>query len=144
MKIVDANVLLYAVNADAHHHEASRTWLDGALSGSDRVGLAWSPLLAFVRLATSARLFAPPLTTTQAMAQVSDWLGAPSAVVVHPTARHADVLGSLLDGAGTSGNLTNDGHLAALAREHRGQIVSYDTDFARFPAVRWSRPDDLL
>ncbi|MGM0818746.1 MAG: type II toxin-antitoxin system VapC family toxin, partial [Actinomycetota bacterium] len=32
MKLVDANVLLYAVNTDAERHEPSRRWLDGALS----------------------------------------------------------------------------------------------------------------
>lgn len=49
MKIVDANVLLYAVNTASEHHKPSLRWLDGALSGADRVGFAWVPLLAFVR-----------------------------------------------------------------------------------------------
>ncbi|WP_414601656.1 hypothetical protein [Mycobacterium tuberculosis] len=41
MKIVDANVLLYAVNTTSEHHKPSLRWLDGALSGADRVGFAW-------------------------------------------------------------------------------------------------------
>ena len=52
MRLVDANVLLYAVNSDAQHHERSRMWLDAALSGGEAVGLARVPLLAFVRLIT--------------------------------------------------------------------------------------------
>lgn len=144
MRIVDANVLLYAVNSTARHHEASRTWLDTALSGSERVGLAWMPLMAFVRLATSPQVFTTPLPPAAAMRQVQDWLGAPSAVLVQPTERHAGLLADLLESTGTTGNLTNDAHLAALALEHRAQVVSYDTDFVRFPAIRWSRPDDLL
>ena len=28
MKLVDANVLIYAVNEDAPHHAKSREWLD--------------------------------------------------------------------------------------------------------------------
>ena len=82
MRIVDANVLLYAVNTAADHHEASRRWLDGALSGGDTVGLAWVPLLAFVRLTTRHGLFPSPLTTDAAMAQVLDWCNAPGSVVV--------------------------------------------------------------
>jgi predicted nucleic acid-binding protein len=42
--------------------------------------------------------------------------------------------------AGTAGNLVNDAHLAALAVEHDAEVVSFDSDFARFPGVRWRRP----
>lgn len=144
MKIVDANVLLYAVNSASRHHEPSRRWLDAALSGADTVGLAWVPLLAFVRLTTKEGLFPSPLRLEEAMGRVSDWLGAPGAVLLNPTPRHADVLAGLLDGVGAGGNLVNDGHLAALAVEHRGTIVSYDNDFGRFPGVTWQMPDALL
>ena len=70
MKIVDANVLLYAVNTASDHHEASRQWLDAALSGADTVGLAWVPLLAFVRLSTRQGLFPTPLTAEAAVQRV--------------------------------------------------------------------------
>lgn len=143
MKIVDANVLLYAVNTAAEHHEASRRWLDRALSGADTVGFAWVPLLAFVRLSTNEGLFPRPLRPADAMVRVADWTSASSAVVVNPTARHTDILTEMLSRTGAGGNLTNDAHLAALAVEHRGGIVSYDADFARF-GVGWDRPDDLL
>ena len=33
MVLVDANVLLHAVNEDADHHVVARRWLDGALVG---------------------------------------------------------------------------------------------------------------
>lgn len=143
MKIVDANVLLYAVNTDAEHHDASRTWLDGALSGNDVVGLAWVPLLAFVRLVTKHGLFPTPLSPVQAMTRVRDWCTAPGAQLIGPTARHADVLSELLGQVGAGGNLVNDAHLAALAIEHRATIVTYDSDFGRFDGVRWDAPDSL-
>lgn len=143
MKIVDANVLLYAVNTAAEHHEASRRWLDRALSGADTVGFAWVPLLAFVRLSTKEGLFPRPLRPEDAMGRVADWTAVSSAVLVNPTPRHAGVLTELLSRVGAGGNLVNDAHLAALAVEHRGEIVSYDADFGRF-GVRWDRPDDLL
>jgi toxin-antitoxin system PIN domain toxin len=143
MKIVDANVLLYAVNSASQHHRGSRRWLDAALSGADGVGFAWVPLLAFVRLTTKEGLFPRPLSPQEAIGQVADWLGAPTATVVAPTARHAEILTRLIGEVGTGGNLVNDAHLAALAVEHRAGIVSYDNDFGRF-GVRWDRPDDLL
>jgi len=144
MKIVDANVLLYAVNSASSHHKASRRWLDTALSGTDTVGLAWVPLLAFVRLTTKVGLFPSPLHPSEAILQVTEWLNAPGAVLVGPTPRHVDVLGGLLDRIGTGGNLVNDGHLAALAIEHRATVVSYDGDFGRFDGITWQTPDALL
>jgi toxin-antitoxin system PIN domain toxin len=144
MKIVDANVLLYAVNSAAEHHDASRRWLDGALSGADTVGLAWVPLLAFIRLTTKVGLFPTPLRTADAMRQVDEWCTAPGAVVISPTPRHPELLSGLLSRVGTGGNLVNDAHLAALALEHRAGIVSYDSDFGRFDGVRWETPDALL
>jgi len=142
MKIVDANVLLYAVNSESEHHRASLRWLDEALSGADGVGFAWVPLLAFLRLTTKHGLFPRPLHPAEAIGQVADWLGAPTAVAVVPTARHFDILAKMIEKVGTGGNLVGDAHLAALAAEHRAGIVSYDSDFGRF-GVPWHRPDEL-
>ena len=140
MKLVDANVLLYAVNVDAERHEPSRRWLDAALSGQDTVAFAWIGLLAFVRLATRDGLFPSPLSTEAAMDRVDAWLAATPAVVVHPGREHARTVRDLLRGLGAGGNLVNDAHLAALAVEHRCTIVSFDHDFDRFEGVRREAP----
>ncbi len=140
MKIVDANVLLYAVNVDAPRHEQARRWLDESLSLGATVGFAWIAMLAFVRISTKHGIFPAPLSTDAALARVDAWLGARSAQIVEPTARHLALLDDLLASVGTGGNLVNDAHLAALSIEHRGAVVSYDTDFGRFPGVRWELP----
>lgn len=138
--IVDANVLLYAVNSDATAHEPSRRWLDGTLSGGGTVAFSWIALLAFVRLSTKAGLFPRPLSAAAAMDRVDAWLAAPAAVVVEPTVRHAAIVRDLLEATGVGGNLVNDAHLAALSLEHRCGIVSFDNDFSRFAGVDWSLP----
>jgi uncharacterized protein len=140
MVVVDANVLLYAVDRASAHHEPARSWLDAALTGNEAVGLAWVALLAFIRVATSSAVFPTPLTIDQAASQVEAWLAAPAAVVAQPTPRHASLLHGLLRDTGTAGNLTNDAHLAALALEHGADIVSYDRDFGRFPGVKHRIP----
>ena len=144
MRVVDASVLLYAVNSDARHHAAAVRWLDHALAGADTVGLSWTVLLAFVRLSTRREIFSVPLSPNDAMQQVEDWIGAPGGRLIQPGERHAGILARLLADAGTGGNLVNDAHLAALAIEHRASIVSYDNDFARFGGVRHHRPDELV
>jgi toxin-antitoxin system PIN domain toxin len=143
MRIVDANVLLYAVNVDAQHHLSSRSWLDRALGGADTVGLSWLVLLAFVRLATKPGLFENPLRIDEALDQVQDWIAAPGAVVIGPGPTHPDLLRKALADVGAGGNLVNDAHLAALALENHADIVSYDNDFSRFEGVRWRTPDAL-
>jgi toxin-antitoxin system PIN domain toxin len=140
VNLVDANVLLYAVNTDAPHHRASREWLDDALSGGATVGFSWIALLAFVRLSTKEGLFPSPLTAGEAFDRVDAWLAAPAAVLVEPTARHASLMRRLLDQVGAGGNLVNDAHLAALAIEHGGTVITFDHDVGRFDGVDWSLP----
>lgn len=142
MKLVDANVLLYAVNRDARHHERSTHWLDAALSGDDTVAFAWVALLAFVRLSTKVGLFPAPLGVEEAMDRVDAWLHAPPAVVAEPTVDHARIVRELLRNLGSGGNLVNDAHLAALSIEHRCGIVSFDHDFSRFAGVDWELPPE--
>ena len=140
MKLVDANLLLYAVDEASPHHERARKWLEDVLSGAEPVGLAWSVLLAVLRLSTQPRIFQHPLDVDEAFGLVDGWLAQPSASVVHPTTRHSDILRALLGPLGTAGNLTTDAHLAALAIEHGAELCSADADFARFPGLRWSNP----
>ncbi|MGH9172465.1 MAG: TA system VapC family ribonuclease toxin [Acidimicrobiales bacterium] len=140
MNLVDANVLLYAVNRADPKHEAALAWLDEALSGGSTVGFASLVLLAFLRLSTKPGLFPSPLSASAAVETVRAWTEQPAAVFVHPTPRHLDVLGGLLAGAGTGGNLTSDAHLAALALEHDASVVTFDADFGRFAGVRCHVP----
>ena len=140
MKLVDANVLLYAINKDSAHHAEAHAWLDASLNGRETVGFTWVVLLAFLRLVTHAAIFPRPLTPRDALDVLRHWLARPRAAIIEPTPRHIDVLGDLLAVVGTAGNLVNDAHVAALSLEHGCEIVSYDADFARFPGVRWQTP----
>jgi toxin-antitoxin system PIN domain toxin len=140
VKVVDANVLLYAVNSEAPHHERAIGWLEGCFARDVVVGFSWVSALAFVRLSTKVNVFERALTIDEAFDQLGAWLEQPSSVVLEPSVRHADIMRELLLAVGSAGNLVNDAHLAALAIEHRGQVVSYDHDFSRFPGVTWEQP----
>jgi uncharacterized protein len=136
MKLVDANVLVHAANADAREHASARKWIEAAFMGGEPIGFAWIALLAFIRVSTRRGLLARPLRIADAFGVVEDWLRAHNAVVVHPGEDHAAILRSLLEPVGTAGNLTSDAHLAALAIEHGAELVSFDRDFNRFEGLR--------
>lgn len=140
MRLVDANVLLYAVNEAAAPHARARGWLDAALSGQEPVGFAWTVLLAFLRLATHRGVFPRPLALEDAISSVRSWIAQPPSILVDPTSRHVDVLAALLVESGTAGNLVTDAHLAALAVEHDAVLVTFDADFGRFRGLRCERP----
>ena len=140
MILLDANLLIYAVNADAPLNRKAKSWLESALSGRETVGFAWNVLLAFLRLTTRPGLFRRPLPVDTAFDLVAGWLDQPPATIVHPGPRHLQVLRELLRPLGTGGNLTSDAHLAALAIEHRAELCSSDTDFARFRGLKWRNP----
>jgi toxin-antitoxin system PIN domain toxin len=137
MKLVDTNVLLYAVNADSREHAAACASLEEGLSRDAGVGFAWLAPVGFVRLATRRGILAQPLGLEDALGVVDDWLGAPRARLLEATPRHWPLLRRLLVGAGTAVNLSNDAHLAALAIEHGATLVSFDRDFERFAGLRF-------
>ena len=142
MKVPDVNVLLYGLDESSPHYARVAPWLEGLFSGSEAVGLAWSVLIAVLRVSTKPVVFGSPFTVDGALEVIEGWLALPSTIVLHPTERHAAILRGLLEPVGTAGNLTSDAHLAALAIEHGGEVCSADTDFARFKGLRWTNPLD--
>ncbi len=138
--LIDANVLLYAVDERSPFHDATRTWLEGALNGPRRVGLPWQSLTSFLRIVTNPRAVPNPLGPAEAWAFVDDWLGAPSAWIPEPGRGHRTILGRLVRDLHLSANLIPDAALAALCIEHGLAIVSADSDFARFAELRWINP----
>lgn len=140
MRIVDLNVLLYAVNAGSVHHAAVRAWWERTLSEDDTVGLPWLVLVGFLRVATNPRVFLRPLDPKAAIGRIDAWLALDNVRLAREKDDHWEVLRGLIAGAGTAGNLATDAHLAALAISHDATLASCDTDFARFKGVRWENP----
>jgi toxin-antitoxin system PIN domain toxin len=138
--LVDANLLVYAHDDSHPQHRAAHRWLEDQLNSSYRVGLPWPSVLAFLRLTTNPRISATPFTPQQAWSHVETWFSSPSAWVPQPGDAHARLLGGLLTDLSLTGNLVPDAHLAVLAIEHGLTLCSADSDFARFPDLRWTNP----
>jgi len=140
MILVDANVLLYAEDQLSSRHAVAREWWDAQLSGATPVCLCWTVLGAFIRIGTNPRVFEHPLSLDQALARVQSWLEQPCTRIVCPTERHWPVFRKMLVDGQAVANLVTDAHLAALAIEHGCELISTDTDFSRFPGIKWRNP----
>lgn len=140
MKIIDVNVLLYAVNPDSDVHVRIRRWWERALTGDESIGLPWIVLSGFLRISTNPRVYSQPVSVDQALGEVERWLSTEVATTISEKPDHWRVLRDTLSETGTAGNLTTDAHLAALAITHDATLVSCDNDFARFSGLRWENP----
>jgi uncharacterized protein len=138
--LVDANLLLFAVDEASPFHGAAAEWLSGVLNGPTRVGFPWPVLSAFVRISTHPRASEKPLSPEEAWRFVDAWLACDTAWVPNPTDRHRVIFRALVVSYQLRGNLVSDAHLAALGIEHGLTVCSADTDFARFPEVHWTNP----
>lgn len=139
MKLVDANVLIAAVDQTHAQHAIAHGWLEAARAGSERIALATVVALAFLRITTHPKISRHPLDSTQALAWLRCLCATPTVRWLHPGPDHLHYLGLYLSGPIT-GNLVSDAHLAAMAREHGAIVVSFDRDFLRFAEVRLEVP----
>ena len=140
MILPDINLLVHAYNRQAPRHAQARVWWEGLLNGSRTVGVPWAVVFGFVRLMTHPAVLVQPLGPEQAIHHVRSWLDRPVVQIAEPGPRHLDIFESLLRAVGVAGNLTTDAHLAAIAIEYQYELHSNDTDFARFPGLRWRDP----
>ena len=141
MRLLDANILMYASFDVYPQHETTRLWLDERLNDAGvPLGIPWESLLGFVRLASNPRVRTPALRVSEAWAQVEFWLSAPCVWIPEPTKNHRNILETLLRIPDMTSKLVADAHLATLAIEHGLTLVSADTDFKRFPGLRFENP----
>jgi uncharacterized protein len=140
MKLLDANILLYAYDVSSPHHELCRIWLESALNADETIALPWQTILAFVRISTNPRAVKNPLANTRACAIVTTWLERPNVVVVNAADRYWNILRQQILDAQVSGPLVTDAALAALAIEQGATLCSTDRDFRRFQGLKLLDP----
>ncbi len=138
--LIDANILLYARFSDLPQHQAARKWLDERLNNLEPTGIPWNSLAAFARIASNHRVFSDPLDSDEITNQILQWTKRRNVWHPEPGERFAALFTGLIAATQCTGNLIPDCFLAALAQEHGLTVVSSDTDFARFPNLRWFNP----
>jgi hypothetical protein len=138
--ILDANLLLYAYNADAPQQRVAGKWLDDLLKSGEMVGLPWVTAWAFMRVCTNARIWTNPLPAKQAFAILAQWWEQPDVIALQPGPRHREILERLITEHNATGPLVTDAVLAALAIENGATLASTDQGFSRFQSLRRTNP----
>lgn len=135
MIAVDANVLVYAADADSQFHSVCRSWLERQRARPDAWYTTWPILYEFLRVATHPRVMRRPWTAPAAWEFVTALLASPGLGILVATQRHAAVAEEVISELPhLAGNLFHDAHTPVLMREHGiKQICTRDTDFTRFP-----------
>lgn len=141
MLLPDVNVLIYAhVEDSTVEHDEYANWLTRLATGPEPFALSVLVLSGFIRVVTNPRIFDPPSTLDQSLAFVASLVDRPTARIVGPGPDHLDIFESMCRRSGATGKLVADAQHAAIAIEHGCTMVSTDSDFSRFPGLRWQHP----
>ena len=141
MKLLDANLLLYATMPSLPQHERISVWFDQQMNSGESIAMPWPTLLAFLRVSTNQRLWKQPLSFSDALEFAQDWTEWETVWIPQPTANHFALVAELLRATPRS-KLVPDAHLAALAISHGLTLCSTDVDFRLFKGLRLLNPLD--
>ena len=140
MQLSDVNVLIYAHREDAPEHRRYAAWLEELAEADEPFAVAEIVLASFLRIVTNGKIFDPPTPMKMAIAFCQRLVEWPRAVLVTPSRRHWNLFIDLC--ANIHGPLVTDAYLAALAIENGCELVTTDSDFARFKGLRCRHPLD--
>jgi toxin-antitoxin system PIN domain toxin len=140
MELLDVNVLIYSHRKDVPEHEKYAAWLQRLATGASPFALSSVTLAGFLRIVTNPRAFRPATPMDLALAFCQQLLARPTASFLQPGARHWPIMIDLIERSDVRGTMVSDAYLAALAIEHGCEFITADSDFARFPNLRWRHP----
>jgi hypothetical protein len=131
---------VYAYAEAAPRHTEFRDWLRATVESESAFAISDLVLSGFVRVITNPRVFDPPMPTERAISAADALRSRANCVVVSPGDRHWEIFLRLCREGGVKGNLVSDAYFAALAIETGSEWITTDSDYARFPGLRWRHP----
>lgn len=141
MYVLDVNVLIYAHRTDScDEHAAYADWLTTIATGHEPFALSSLGLSGLVRIVTNPRIFRRPSTLDEVFAFINELAARPNARVIHPGPRHLEIFEDLCRRSGATAKLAADAQHAAVSIEHGCTLITTDSDFDRFPDLRWRHP----
>ena len=136
MIAVDTNILVYAHREDSPWHEAAHLTIAELASGREAWAVPWPCLHEFLAIVTHPRIFDPPSTGTEALAQVQAWLESPTLMLLGESNGYWPHLQAEIERSKVAGARVHDARIAALCRFHRvRELWTADRDFGRFTGL---------
>ena len=144
--ILDANVLAYAINADAPQHRSSRALLEAARDPAVTLYVTPQILCEFYSLITNPRRVAVASSPADALGMMSALLALPGLHVLPTPARAVAGLMALLQRHPVTGGDVFDLQIVATMQANSVQrIYTFNTeDFAVFPELLVVNPTRAL
>jgi toxin-antitoxin system PIN domain toxin len=141
MQAIDTNILVYAEIISSPFHNIARRILTKIAEDSVPWAIPWPCIYEFLRVVTHLRVYHPPFPIRVVLKDLRRILASPTLMLLHETPNHAEVMMSVIEEAGISGNLMHDAHIAALCIEHGiRELVTGDRDFSRFSSLSVINP----
>ncbi len=141
MLLPDVNVLIYAHREDSTvDHPRYADWMRALATGPEPFALSVLTLSGLVRIATNPRVFKRPSTLDELFEFIDQLVQRPTARLVAPGPEHIALFERLCRESDAAGKLVADAQHAAVAIENGCTMVTTDSDYDRFPGLRWQHP----
>ncbi|MHB1193587.1 MAG: type II toxin-antitoxin system VapC family toxin [Longimicrobiales bacterium] len=141
MIALDTNILVYAHRQDASQHPEATAVVRALAEGPDPWAIPWPCIHEFLAVVTHPRIFRPPSTLAQALAQVDAWLASPGLVLLGEGSGYWQHARAVVTTGRAAGPKVHDARVAALCAYHGvRELWSADRDFHRFPEVKVRNP----
>jgi toxin-antitoxin system PIN domain toxin len=136
----DVNVLVYAHRAESPDHVQYADWLRDLVERPEPYALSELGAAGFVRIVTNPKIWDEPTSTADAFEFVARLRRRSNAKLLTHGPASWEIFERLCLLAKARGKLVADAYHAALALEHGCELVTADSDFARFVGLRHRHP----
>ena len=141
MQAIDTNILVYAEIISSPHHRIARKILTNLAEGTIPWAIPWPCVYEFLRVVTHPKVYHPPIPLKVVLPDLRRIFDSPMLMLLNETPNHVEIMMSVIEEAGVSGNLIHDAHIAALCIEHGiGELITGDRDFSRFDSLSVINP----
>jgi predicted nucleic acid-binding protein len=138
--LVDTNVLIYALDADAAQHASSRALLEAGRAGSVTLYVTSQIICEFYSVVTNPRRVAKPCSSTAALAAISSLLGFLHVLPV-PAQTVEELIRLVRRRPVTAGDIFDLQILATMNVNGIQRIYTFNTaDFVGFPEIALLTP----
>jgi toxin-antitoxin system PIN domain toxin len=138
---IDVNILLYASDQQNPHHLSAIKFLESRSKDPELFCIAWSTLMAYLRISTHPGIFAHPLSPDEALGNIEKLLTLPRVRLITEQEGFLTIYKKVTTPVTVRGNLVPDAHLAVLFLQHDIRIFyTTDMDFRKFEFLQIRNP----